>query len=151
MWSRSLLASKARAFAIHIGLSAAVFAVVISVVVTRWFPPPFFRIDGGLAMIALAAAVDLVIGPTITLLVYRPGRRDNAINFAIIAFLQAAALTWGVHVLYSQRPLYAAYVGGPIRTFFPVTEAQIRHAPPSAALRARLKGRPPLVFVPLLA
>jgi len=149
MWSRALLASKARAFAIHAALSAAVFAAVIYVVLALWFPQPYFRIDGGLAMIALAAAVDLVIGPLITLLVYRPLRRDNAINFAMIAFLQAAALTWGVQVLYSQRPLYVAYVGGPVRTFFPVTEALIRSTPPAAELRARLKGHPPLVFIPL--
>ena len=149
MWSRSLLASKFKAFAIHIAISAVVFAAIISVVLALWFPEPYFRIDGGLAMIALAAAVDLVIGPSITLLVYRPHRRDNAFNFAVIAFLQAAALTWGVHIMYSQRPLYAAYVGGPVRTFFPVTEPLIRSEPPAAELRARLKGHPPLVFIPL--
>ena len=149
MWSRALLASKIRAFAIHIAISAVVFTAVILVVLALWFPVPYFRIDGGLAMIALAAAVDLVIGPLITLLVYRPHRRDNAINFAVIAFLQSAALTWGVHVLYSQRPIYAAYVGGPVRTFFPVTEPLIRSTPPAAELRARLNGHPPLVFIPL--
>lgn len=149
MWSRPLLASKVRAFLVHVAISAAVFAAVIYVVIASWFPEPYFRIDGGLAMIALAAAVDLVIGPLITLLVYRPGRRDNLFNFAVIAFLQTAALTWGVHVLYSQRPLYVAYVGGPARTFFPITDALIEAAPPAADLRARLKGHPPLVFIPL--
>jgi hypothetical protein len=149
MWSRTLLASKAKAFAIHVAVSAVVFSAVIYVVLMLWFPEPYFRIDGGLAMIALAAAVDLVIGPLITFLVYRPRRRDNAINFAVIAFLQAVALSWGVQVLYTQRPLYAAYVGGPVRTFFPVTEPLIRDAPPSAELRARLVGHPPLVFIPL--
>jgi len=149
MWNRALLASKAKASGVHVVASAAVFAAVIYGVVALWFPQPYFSIDGGLAMIALAAAVDLVIGPLLTLLVYRPGRRDNVFNLSVIAFLQAAALTWGVQVLYSQRPLYAAYVGGPVRTFFPVTDAQIRDAPPGAELRARLKGRPPLVFVPL--
>lgn len=149
MWSRSLLVSKAKAFLIHIAVSAVVFAAVIYVVLALWFPEPYFRIDGGLAMIALAAAVDLVIGPLITLLVYRPHRRDNVFNLAIIAFLQAGALTWGVNILHAQRPLYAAYVGGPVRTFFPVTGALIRDAPPSADLVARLKERPPLVFIPL--
>jgi hypothetical protein len=149
MWSRPLLASKARAFLIHVAVSAAIFAAVILVVLTLWFPEPYFRIDGGLAMIALAAAVDLVVGPLITFLVYRPMRRDNYINFAVIAFLQSAALTWGVHILYSQRPLYAAYVGGPVGAFFPVTGAFIEAAPPSEELRAQLNGHPPLVFIPL--
>jgi len=40
-------------------------------------------------------------------------------------------------------------VGGPVRTFFPVPESIIRETPPGAELRARLKGHPPLVFVPL--
>ncbi len=149
MWSRSLLATKGKAFLIHVAVSAAVFATVIFVVLALWFPEPYFRIDGGLAMIALAAGVDLVVGPLITFLVYRPNRRDNLINFVVIAFMQAAALTWGVHILYSQRPLFAAYIGGPVKAFFPVTEALIQAAPPSADLRAQLKGSPPLVFIPL--
>lgn len=149
MWSRSLFASKAKAFLIHIAVSAAVFAAVIFVVLELWFPEPYFRIDGGFAMILLAATVDLVVGPLITFLVYRPNRRDNLINFAVIAILQAAALTWGVHILYSQRPLYAAYIGGPVKAFFPITEALIQATPPPAELRAQLKGHPPLVFIPL--
>ena len=150
MWSRALLASKARAFGLHVAISVIVFAAVIAVVVGLWFPQPYFSIDGGLTMIALAAAVDLGLGPLITFLVYRPGRWDNALNFAVIGFLQAAALTWGVHVLYSQRPLYAVYVGGPIKMFFPVTEELIRRSkPPDQQLQVRAKSHPPLVFVPL--
>ena len=150
MWSRALLASKTRAFGLHVAISVIVFAAVIAVVVGMWFPQPYFSIDGGLAMITLAAAVDLGLGPLITFLVYRPGRWDNALNFAVIGFLQAAALTWGVHVLYSQRPLYAAYVGGPIKMFFPVTKELIsKSAPPNPELQAKSKTTPPLVFVPL--
>ena len=150
MWTRTLLASKARAFGWHVAISVAVFATVIAVVVGVWFPQPYFSIDGGLAMVALAAAVDLVVGPLITFLVYRPGRRDNALNFAVIGLFQAVALTWGVHVLYSQRPLYAVYVGGPLKMFFPITEELIHNsAPPNPALQAQAKHHPPLVFVPL--
>lgn len=150
MWNRALLVSKARAFGLHIAISAIVFAVVIAVVVGMWFPQPYFSIDGGLAMVAIAAAVDLGIGPLITFLVYRPGRRDNKLNFAVIGVLQAAALAWGVHVLYTQRPLYAAYIGGPVKVFIPITEELIRKsAPPSREVQERAKGRPPLVFVPL--
>jgi len=149
MWSRSLLASKTRAFAVNVAISAVVFAAVVYVVRSLWFPEPYFRIDGGLHMIALAAAVNLAVGPLITLLVYRPRRPDNGFNCTVIALLQAAALSWGVYVMYSQRPLFAAYVGGPVRMFFPITEPLIRNTPPTAELRARLTGHPPLVFVPL--
>ena len=147
MWSRALLAAKARAFGLHVSISVVVFAAVIAVVIGMWFPQPYFSVDGGLAMIALAAAVDLGIGPLITFLVYRPGRRDNALNFAVIGFLQAAALTWGVHILYSQRPLYSVYVGAPVKMFFPVTEELIREsAPPGPELTSRATSHPPLVF-----
>lgn len=147
---RALLRAKLRAFGIHVAISAVVFAAVIAYVVSMWFPPPYFWIDGGLAMIALAAAVDLVAGPTLTFLFYRPGRRDNAFNLMTIAFIQVAALGWGVQVLHTQRPLYAVYVGGPVQQFFPVTEGMLEHSRrPRDELDRLSSERPGLVFVPL--
>jgi hypothetical protein len=86
----------------------------------------------------------------LTFLFYRPGRRDNAFNFMTIAFIQVAALGWGVQVLHTQRPLYSVYVGGPLQQFFPVTDPMLEYSKRSRDELDRLSSeRPGLVFVPL--
>lgn len=142
--------AKLKAFGIHFGLSAAIFAVILAVVVHAWYPPPFFWIDGGLQITALAAAVDVVAGPLLTLVVYRPGKRGLPMNFALIAAIQAGALAWGVGALYAQRPVLAAYVGHKLNSIYPVTEAQVRAGGlPLEELRGLSQSRPPLVYIEL--
>src|SRR5690606_216508 len=84
--------------------------------------------------------------------VYRPGKPRLVMNLAVIAAVQAAALAWGVQALYSQRPLFMAYVGHPQNRFFPVTEAQVRDGPRSVEeLLALSPHRPAMVAIELPA
>lgn len=142
--------AKLGAFGAHLVLSLVVFVAIIAVTVWLWYPPPFFWIDGGLQVTLLAAAVDLVAGPLLTLVVYRPGKRGLVMNLTVIAALQAAALTWGVQALYSQRPVLAAFVGHTQNRFFPVTEAQARGGKRSLEeLQALSPLHPPMLFIEL--
>jgi hypothetical protein len=142
--------AKLRAGGLHLALSAVVFAGLISLTVALWFPPPFFWIDGGIQVVLIAAGVDIGLGPLLTVVVYRPRRPRLWMNLAVIGIVQAAGLAWGVHTLYSQRPVLAAFVGYPENRFFPVTTAEISKGPRSlAALQALSKSRPPLVYIDL--
>ncbi len=123
---RRLWRAKLQACGIHLAISAALFAAIIAVGIELWYPPPYFWIDGGLWVVRIAAIVDVILGPLLTLVVFRPGKRLLALNLAVIAFFQAAFLTWGVLVMYQQRPLLAAFVGAPSNRFFPITEEFIR-------------------------
>ncbi len=142
--------SKLRAFATHLALSAALFAGVLSLVVGLWYPPPLFWIDGGLQITLLAAGVDIALGPLLTFVVYRPGKRTLIVDLAVIALIQAAALGWGVMTLRAERPLLAAFIGYPQNRFFAVTAKQLGEGPrPVEELVALSPERLPLVFVEL--
>jgi hypothetical protein len=142
--------AKLGAFGAHLLLSIVVFLAIIALTVWLWYPPPFFWIDGGLQVTLLAAAVDIVAGPLLTLVVYRPKKPTLAMNLTVIAAVQAAALAWGVQVLYAQRPVLAAFIGHQQNRFFPVTEEQARGGKRSLdELRALSAARPPLVFIDL--
>lgn len=144
--------AKLGAFGAHLAISVLVFIAIITLTVWIWYPPPFFWIDGGFQVTLLAAAVDIGAGPLLTLVVFRPGKPGLVMNLAVIAALQAGALAWGVGVLYSQRPVLAAYVGHKQNRFFPVTEQQVREGSRSLEeLRALSSERPPMVFVDLPA
>ena len=142
--------AKFRAFGTHLLLSVVVFGAIIALTVRLWYPPPFFWIDGGLQITLLAAAVDIVAGPLLTLVVYRPKKPRLMMNLAVIAAIQAGALAWGVGTLYSQRPVLMAFVPYNQNRFFPVTEAQVREGARSPQeLRALSPHRPAMVFIDL--
>jgi hypothetical protein len=142
--------AKFGAFGAHLVISAVAFVAIIALTVWLWYPPPFFWIDGGLQVTVLAAAVDIVAGPLLTLVVYRPGKPRLVMNLAVIAAIQAGALAWGVQALYSQRPVLAAFIGHKQNRFFPVTEEQAAGGRRSIEeLRALSAARPPMVFIDL--
>ena len=140
--------AKLRAFATHLAISVAVFAAVIALAMWRFYPPLYFWIDGGLFVLTVAAGVDVALGPTFTLVLYAPGRKSNRFVLPAIALAQAAALGWGVHLMYQNRPLLDAYVGYPRREFFTVTDDSIREGRrPLGDLLALSRERPALVYV----
>ena len=142
--------AKFKAFGTHLLLSVVVFAAIIALTVWLWYPPPLFWIDGGVQITLLAAGIDIVAGPLLTLVVYRPRKPGLMMNLVVIAAIQAGALAWGVGTLYSQRPVLMAFVPYNQNRFFPVTQAQIREGARSPeALRALSPHRPPMVFVDL--
>ncbi|MEZ5653620.1 MAG: hypothetical protein R3E87_24045 [Burkholderiaceae bacterium] len=61
-----------------------------------------------LAMIMVL--VDLVLGPALTMLVFRPAKPSLRFDLGVIALVQLSALVYGVMSIYQARPVYVAYV-----------------------------------------
>jgi hypothetical protein len=141
---------KLTAFGAHLLISVVVFTVIIAFTVGLWYPPPFFWIDGGVQITLLAAAVDIVAGPLLTLIVYRPKKPHLVMNLAVIAAIQFGALAWGVRVLYEQQPVLMAFIGYNQNRFFPITAEQAGGGARSIdELRALSPARPPMVYIDL--
>jgi hypothetical protein len=146
----ALWRAKLHAAGLHLALTAAVFVGIVALTIELWYPPPFFWIDGGIQILLLTGGVNIGLGPLLTALVYRPRRPRLWLNLAAIGVIQAVGLAWGLHALYSQRPILAAFVGYPENRFFPVTTAEIAKGTRSLdELRALSKSRPPLVYIDL--
>jgi hypothetical protein len=105
--SRPLLITKLKATGIHLSLSLLVFGYLVYQIYYNWYPQPYFSVDGGWQGIRLIAAVDLVLGPFITFLIFdlRKSRRAIAFDLMIIALIQFGALAYGVYLTYTQRPV----------------------------------------------
>ena len=141
---------KLKAFGAHLVISALLFTVIVALTVWLWYPPPFFWIDGGVQITLLAAAVDIIAGPLLTFVVYRPHKPGLVMNLAVIAAVQFGALAWGVRVLYDQRPVLMAFIGANQNRFFPITAGQASAGERSLEeLQALSPERPPMVFIDL--
>jgi hypothetical protein len=69
-----------------------------------------FDLAGGRDLFVLIAAVDVTVGPLITLIVYVPGKRGLKFDLVVIALAQLGALAYGAYVLFESRPVWIVYV-----------------------------------------
>ncbi len=104
--------SRYRAFAIHFAISFAIFLALAWFVIYLWYPAFFFETDGGWQGIRIIVAVDLVLGPLLTLVVFKADKPSLKFDLAAIGVVQLLALTGGVYVVHSERPLAMVHVDG---------------------------------------
>jgi len=96
---------------IHLGISAAIAALVVATMLLLWYPRPYFQAAGGPTLMLLLIGVDVVIGPLLTLIVFDPRKKALRFDLAVIALLQIGALAYGAMVMFNARPVYIAFAG----------------------------------------
>ena len=110
--TKPLLITKLKATAVHLSLSLVVFIYLVYQIYYNWYPQPYFAIDGGWQGIQIIAAVDLVLGPLITFLIFdlSKSRREILFDLSVILIIQLGALFYGIAQVYNQRPVAVALV-----------------------------------------
>lgn len=106
--------SRKQAFLSHLGLSLFIFLIVLYFIVFHWYPQPFFTTDGGWQGVRLIAAVDVVLGPLLTLIIFNPKKPkfELSMDVSVIAFIQIAALLSGLYVVHNERPVAKIFQDG---------------------------------------
>jgi len=119
--SKDLVRTKLKAAGIHFLISVFIFIGILYLILVEWYPEPFFTAEGGWNGIKLMAAVDLVLGPTLTLIIFNASKpkREIIFDLSVIAAVQISALIWGGLQVYSERPVALVMWEG---TFYTVTE-----------------------------
>lgn len=99
-----------QASGIHLTISAVIAAAVLVVMLGVWYPPPLFEAEGGLGLVFILVGVDVVMGPLITLVVFKSGKPGMRFDLWVIALMQSAALAYGSYVVAEARPAYIVFV-----------------------------------------
>lgn len=99
-----------RAAATHLALSFTIAAAIFLPVYFYWYPSALFDTAGGRELFLLIASVDVTLGPLLTLLVFKSGKKGLAFDLAVIGTMQVIALSYGVWVLFESRPVYIVFV-----------------------------------------
>ncbi|MGH8725998.1 MAG: TfpX/TfpZ family type IV pilin accessory protein [Burkholderiales bacterium] len=102
--------SRWRAAGIHLLLSAVIAAGVLALMLGVWYGPPLFKAMGGAGLALILVGVDVVIGPALTLIVFRSGKRGLKFDLAAIALFQLAALLYGCYIISLARPAFIVFV-----------------------------------------
>ena len=114
--------SRFKAFLIHFLISLFVFLILLYFILIQWYPSPLFENDGGWRVIRIIVGIDLVLGPLLTLIVFKPGKPGLKFDLTMIAVAQTLALSWGVWTTYNERPAAVIYT---IDHFTPVPAYQL--------------------------
>lgn len=95
----------------HLGVSLLVAAFAAILVFELWYPYPYREISGGRTLFLLVITIDIIIGPLITLVVFKrtKPRRELITDLTIVALLQIAALCYGLWTVFLARPVHLVF------------------------------------------
>lgn len=95
-----------RAAFIHLLLSMLIVGSVAFYVIYFWYPIPLLPMAKADELLAMVGGIDLIVGPLLTFIVYKHGKKTLKLDLSIIAFVQACFLGAGLYTLFLSRPVY---------------------------------------------
>lgn len=98
--------SRWQAASLRLVVSVFIAAVVAALLIGVWYPPPYFGAGGGLRLLLLLIGTDLILGPLLTLLIFKQDKLSIKLDLAIIGLLQIIALVFGMFVIVQSRPVF---------------------------------------------
>lgn len=101
------LGRRALAAGVHFLLSLLVALLTALLVLWLWYPSPYDVLAGGRGLFWLVVSVDVVMGPLLTFVVFneKKPRKELMRDLTIIGAMQLGALAYGLHTVYSVRPV----------------------------------------------
>lgn len=100
----SKVRTRVQAAFVHLLISLAIFFLLLAIVIFWWYPSPLLQV-GGITGLKLLVLVELVVGPLLTLIVYKQGKPGLKLDLSVIATIQACCLAYGVWVVHNERPI----------------------------------------------
>jgi hypothetical protein len=100
---------KTKASLLHLFISALVVGIFASFALFIWHPSPFLQISGLMSILLILVTVDLILGPLLTFIVYKPKKPSLRFDLAVIGTVQISALLYGMYTIHQGHPAYIAY------------------------------------------
>ncbi len=101
---------RAYAFSLHFLLSCVLLGFALFLVFKVWYPSPLDYAAGVTSIYWLLLAIDLVLGPLLTFVVFKHERFRFLFDMAVILSVQLTAYTYGLYTMYQGRPAWLVYV-----------------------------------------
>ena len=106
---RGIKLGRTKAALIHLLISIFIFSLFLSLVFFIWYAYPFYITQGVTNLVYLMAGIDIVLGPLLTFIIYKAGKKGLKFDLSVIGIVQVAALLYGGYIIYSQRPAWVVF------------------------------------------
>lgn len=104
-----MVMNKFKAAGIHLLISFFIVSIALAGMILIWYPSQFFKLMGGLKLIITLASVDIILGPLLTLIVFKSGKKTLNFDLLFIVLLQSCAFAYGVYVMFQARPVFIVF------------------------------------------
>ena len=104
-----MLIYKLRAFGWHLVASLMIAAVSLVIIFCVWYPQPLYQATGVVKIFLIMLGIDIILGPLLTFIVYKPNKKTLKFDLTVIVLLQLAAFSYGFYHVYDGRPVWIAY------------------------------------------
>lgn len=107
----SRLPLRLRASLTHLSCSAAIAGVAMAVIYVVWHPGVIARLQGVDRLVTVLIAVDVVLGPLMTLILFNPSKARHLLklDLGVVVSLQLVALAYGLVTVFNARPVYVVF------------------------------------------
>lgn len=137
---------KFKAAFIHFLISITIISFFFLLVFYIWYPKPFFDISGVSEPLKLMILVDVILGPLLTFIVYKKGKKYLMLDFVLIVIIQLVALGYGAYTIYGGKPSMVVMYNGEFRY---MAEKFSKHEQlTNKELTPHLFSKPILVHIP---
>lgn len=99
-------------FGSHLLVSLLIALLSVGLVFGLWYPAPLDKALGVGNIFLLLLCIDVIVGPLLTLVVAKQGKKTLKMDLLTIGLVQFAALTYGLHVVAQGRPVWIIYDAG---------------------------------------
>ena len=93
----------------HLLTSFLITLFVVGLVFFVWYLAPLATAVGVTHIFLMLLAIDVIVGPVLSLLVYKEGKKTLKFDLTVIIAIQIAALCYGVYSIAQGRPVWIAY------------------------------------------
>ena len=100
---------KLKASGIHLSICVLVASIVLAIVYFGWYQDHLWQSQGIGPIIFIVLAVDIILGPLLTFVVYREGKKSLKFDLFVIACLQLGFLSYGVYTVERARPAFLVF------------------------------------------
>lgn len=98
-----------QAFFLHLIFSILTFILFLYLVIYKWYPTPYIDLEGGWYILIILLCIHVILGPLLTLIIFKKGKPDLHFDLTVIACLQIAAFIYGGNIIYQERPAYIVF------------------------------------------
>lgn len=139
--------TRSSVFRLRFAVTAGLLLLVYAILRLLWFPEAYFELFGVLSLFLTLAAAALIVGPGLSTLLFRPGKKGLIFDLVVVGLIELAIIIWALSVLHERRPVYAVFA---VDRFEAVRSDEVDI---SQLLYPELMGRPGhtprLIYAPL--
>lgn len=96
-------------FGSHLLVSFVIAILSLYLVFWVWYPSPLDKALGVQDIFLLLLCIDVIVGPVLTLIVAKKGKKTLKMDLLTIGVVQLLALTYGLYIVAQGRPVWMIY------------------------------------------